>query len=113
MTQKAANLKALGQIAEMVLEARLAELAGISRTERQLCDQIRGLDEQSRSILPDSPEVTDLANAASWMRLRQDRKSRLNTQLAALKADKEVILQDARRALGRVQAISSLESLAK
>ena len=113
MKQKAKNLKSLGDISEMILDARLAELARMSHNEQQLCNEIRKLTETPASIQPGSPIIADLANAAKWMRWRQDRKGRLNGQLAVLKSDREAILHGARRAFGRVQAIRLLESRMK
>lgn len=113
MQSKARSLRLLGEVSDMKLEAELAELARFVRAEEQLYAKIQSLEAKNRDILPDNQPLISLANHAKWVQWRGERQSKLNLQLAALKADKEVTLKAARKAFGRVQAIRSLAARIK
>ncbi len=113
MKQEARRLKILGDICEMKLEAELAALARIAHDEQRLRDEIRVLDESAHAFSPDSQALAGLANHFRWLQWCRQQKARLNTQLAALKADRETLLHSARTAFGRTQALRSLERQAR
>ena len=102
----------LGDIAKIELEGKLAELARVAREEEQLKAALGTLEAEGRSAMlvkgQPGQELLHLSNGAKWLRWRQRRKSQLNTQLANLMAEKEVVRSNARMAFGRVQAIRKL-----
>ena len=111
--RKGQSFKSLGEISEIKLEAALADLAQILRAENELETKLRSLDSKVCTTDPNSQSLMSHVNNTRWLRWRHERKCKLNMQLATLKANKEMTISVARKALGRVQVIRSLESQRK
>ncbi len=112
MGNKIQSLKTLGDIAEIELEGKLAELARVAREEERLKTALDALEAEGRSAMLAKEQadqaLVNLRNGAKWLRWRQERKNELNTRLANLMAEKEMVRSYARLAFGRVQAIKEL-----
>lgn len=114
MKQKVKDLRNLEKISEIGLKGKLAQLARISKEEDALRSELLMLDValrktlQGRKLESPTPNIFGQKNGAKWLLWRNTQKAKLNVKLATLLAEKEVVLNSARLAFGRVQAIQML-----
>ena len=101
------RLARLRQMAEMVLEARSAQLARATARRDALREQLTALDR-----LP--PADAELAASQSWFAFEQwasIRRAEINLNLAAREAERLGQLQETRRAFGRSQVLGRLKKV--
>ncbi len=110
------QLKALGQVSDMILDLKLANLQRVTQQTDQLKAKNAQLDmaKAARNAEIAHSNTADPALFAgqdqAWQKWIDQTKQERNIQLAQLLVERETRLQEAREALGRADVIKSLLS---
>jgi len=108
------RLKELRQITQMVLDVERMKLQKIAAKDKDIIDQMREMESQSnlRSKQLSTKGGSDMALFAGadlrWKRWKQQKKRILNTQRAALMAERDVQKLITNRAFGKDEAVRRL-----
>lgn len=108
------QLKALGEISDMILDLKLASLQKVSRKAAGIEAEIAALEaaRQGRAAALSKAAMVDPAQVAgrdeAWKIWMQNARRAHNSELAKLYAEREERMADARHAMGRADVIKSL-----
>lgn len=114
MTQKLTELKRLGDLADLILDRDLAQLAQVTSERELVRAQLIDLEKDLGHLIARSGEkVMPAANFtntadAKWQAWRRVTKINLNTDLAKIESERQVNLVKARFAFGRSQVVQGL-----
>jgi hypothetical protein len=100
----------LPQLAEAFLDAEQSRVSVSRAAERRILDEVSALRAE-RARLTDPSALNDFGSCGrlvAWMAWCDSRTAALMRELAALRADREVLLAASRRAFGRRQALATL-----
>jgi hypothetical protein len=100
----------LPRLAEAFLEAEQARLSISRAAERRILDEVSALRaERARLTGPDAlSDFGSFGRLVAWMAWCDGRTAALMRELAAQRADRELLLAASRRAFGRRQALATL-----
>lgn len=108
------QLKALGQISDMILDLKLSALQEVSQSVEGIEDQIAELEvaRQGRATALSHEASLDMAQLSgrdeAWNSWLKNARRAHNLELAKLYAEREDRMADARHAMGRADVIKSL-----
>ncbi|MDA5092818.1 hypothetical protein O2N63_01810 [Aliiroseovarius sp. KMU-50] len=108
------QLKSLGEISNMILDLKLAELQRITQQITALQDKNQQLDaaRQSRGEVVTEQSNPDPARFSgqdeAWSYWASEQRRAHNMELALLYAEREEVLSQARTAFGRAKVIKTL-----